>query len=160
MKKIVFTAAMLFAATGAEAADLNRAPSAPGTPSSYVASAFDGLYVGGNAGYGFSRFDATASDSFGSVSSTQSASGFLGGGQLGYNKTFGPMLLGLETDFQATGISKTTNGIETSLPWFGTTRVRAGYLLTPALLFYGPAASPMAKPNSRTSFLTQSTCRA
>jgi outer membrane immunogenic protein len=137
MKKIVFTAAMLLAATGAEAADLNRAPGAPGTPSSYVASSFDGLYVGGNAGYGFSRFDATASDSFGSVSATQSADGFLGGGQLGYNKTFGSMLLGLETDFQATGISKTTNGIETSLPWFGTTRGRAGYLLTPALLFYG-----------------------
>src|SRR5712672_1158842 len=77
MKKIVLTAAMLFAATGAEAADLNRAPGAPGTPSSYVASAFDGLYVGGNVGYGFSKFDASASDTFGSVSSTQSASGFL-----------------------------------------------------------------------------------
>jgi len=137
MKKIVLTAAMLFAATGAEAADLNRAPGAPGTPSSYVASAFDGLYVGGNVGYGFSKFDASASDTFGSVSSTQSASGFLGGVQLGYNKVFGSMLVGLETDYQMTGISKTTNGVETSLPWFGTTRVRAGFLTTPNLLFYG-----------------------
>jgi opacity protein-like surface antigen len=62
MKKIVFMAAMVFAATGAEAADLARAPTTPGAPSSYVASAFDGLYVGGNAGYGFSKFDFNASD--------------------------------------------------------------------------------------------------
>jgi outer membrane immunogenic protein len=136
MKKIVLTAAMLFAATGAEAADIARAP-APATPSSYVVSAFDGLYVGGNVGYGFSTFDVNASDPLGSVSATQSASGFLGGVQLGYNKTFGPMLLGLETDYQLSGISKTTNGIETSLPWFGTTRVRAGYLMSPNFLFYG-----------------------
>jgi opacity protein-like surface antigen len=47
------------------------------------------------------------------------------------------MLLGLETDYQLSGISKTTNGIETSLPWFGTTRVRAGYLMSPNFLFYG-----------------------
>jgi outer membrane immunogenic protein len=73
----------------------------------------------------------------GSVDSNQSASGFLGGGQLGYNKVFGSWLVGLETDFQATGISKTTNGVETSLPWFGTTRVRAGMLVTPNFLFYG-----------------------
>jgi outer membrane immunogenic protein len=137
MKKIVLSAAMLFATTGADAADIAGAPSGPTTPSAYVASAFDGLYVGGNVGYGWSSFNANASDFLGSVTGSQRASGFLGGVQLGYNKTFGPMLLGLETDYQMTGISGTTNGLQTSLPWFGTTRVRAGYLVTPNFLFYG-----------------------
>jgi outer membrane immunogenic protein len=137
MKKIIITAATLFAATSAEAADLAKAPPAPATPASYVSSAFDGLYVGGNVGYGWSSFDANASDPLGSVSGTQKANGFLGGGQLGYNKSFGSMLLSLETDYQLTGISGTTNGLQTSLPWFGTTRVRAGYLVTPNFLFYG-----------------------
>jgi outer membrane immunogenic protein len=137
MKKIVLSAAVLFATTGADAADIAKAPSAPATPSSYVASAFDGLYVGGNVGYGWSSFVTNASDFLGSVTGTQSASGFLGGVQLGYNKTFGPMLLGLETDYQLTGLNGTTNGLQASLPWFGTTRVRAGYLVTPNFLFYG-----------------------
>jgi outer membrane immunogenic protein len=93
MQKVVSVAAALFAATGAEAADIATKAPSPGTPSSYVQSAFDGLYVGGNVGYGWSSFDANASNFLGSVTGTQSASGFLGGVQLGYNKSSDPCCL-------------------------------------------------------------------
>ena len=52
------------------------------------------------------------------------------------------MRVGLETNYQLTGISKTTNGIETSLPWFGATRVRAGFTTTPNFLLYETARQP------------------
>jgi opacity protein-like surface antigen len=47
------------------------------------------------------------------------------------------VLLRLETDFDVTSIEKTTNGVTTKLPWFGTTRGRFGFLVNPALLLYG-----------------------
>ncbi len=87
--------------------------------------------------------------------------GVVGGGQLGFNYQFGSsIVVGLETDFQGTSLSSRRNvaallpspfvpgdvlvpltpgapvgGV--SLPWFGTVRGRAGFLLTPTLLVYG-----------------------
>jgi opacity protein-like surface antigen len=52
------------------------------------------------------------------------------------SKTFCTWLIGLEPDFDARGINESTNNIQTSLPWFGTTRLRAGFLPTPAWLIY------------------------
>jgi outer membrane immunogenic protein len=86
------------------------------------------------------------------------ASGFVGGGQIGYNFQFGQSFLaGVETDFQGTTISN--NGVSlwaqytsplgstltplgqfnASVPWFGTVRARLGYLITPTILLYGTA---------------------
>jgi outer membrane immunogenic protein len=100
-----------------------------------MVSPWDGLYIGGNIGFGSTDFNATT-NVFGDIAST-SASGILGGVQVGYNKTFGTFLLGVETDFQGTGIEQTDFDTTTKLTWFGTTRVRAGFLLTPAFLVYG-----------------------
>jgi outer membrane immunogenic protein len=99
------------------------------------ASPWDGFYIGGNVGFGSGHFSASAVG----VTESQSGSGVVGGGQLGYNKTFGTFLLGLETDFQGSGISGGNNnsGIQSNLNWFGTTRVRVGYLIDPNWLFYG-----------------------
>ncbi len=92
--------------------------------------------------------------------------GVVGGGQLGYNFQFGQsFLVGAETDFQGTSITGgnqgnyagiypspygttfnaagivtplvTGNGGNIGLPWFGTVRGRAGWLVTPTLLLYG-----------------------
>jgi hypothetical protein len=49
-----------------------QGPPAPAPPASYVSS-FNGLYIGGNVDYGFSKFDANASGPVDSASSTQSA---------------------------------------------------------------------------------------
>ncbi len=91
--------------------------------------------------------------------------GVVGGGQAGYNFQFGQSFLaGVETDFQGSSITggnqgnyagaypspygalsptgivtplATGNGGNIGLPWFGTVRGRAGWLVTPTLLIYG-----------------------
>jgi len=89
--------------------------------------------------------------------------GVVGGGQIGYNYQFGTsIVVGAEADIQGTSITggnqgntiggypsplppaggvlvplATGNGGNVSLPWFGTVRGRAGWLVTPTLLVYG-----------------------
>ena len=91
--------------------------------------------------------------------------GVVGGAQAGYNFQFNQFVLGAETDFQGTSLSGGGNnspltlfpsyysnpssnflspvgaitGANISLPWFGTVRGRAGYLVTPTFLVYGTA---------------------
>jgi outer membrane immunogenic protein len=129
-------AAVTLLAGSAGAADL-AVKAMPQQAAPFIASPWDGLYIGGNVGFGSTDFSAAASIFGLSGTDSVTGSGVVGGVQAGYNKTFGSFLLGLETDFDATSISNTTGGVETKLPWFGTTRIRAGFLLTPALLFYG-----------------------
>lgn len=133
MRKLLLSAvAIVFIAGPASAADLAvKAPPAP----AYIASPWDGLYIGANLGYGATDFDVRASG-LGTLAS-EHASGVVGGVQVGYNKQFGTFVLGLETDFDGTSIEKTTFGVTTKLPWFGTTRARLGFLLNPSLLLYG-----------------------
>ena len=80
---------------------------------------------GANAGYG--RSDVTSPGTTGSID----ASGFIGGGQIGANWQSGALVLGIEADFQGSGIEETrTIGIVSataSMPWFGTLRGRLGY---------------------------------
>jgi len=84
--------------------------------------------------------------------------GFLGGGQAGYNFQYGAAVFGIETDFDGSSLSKSTsvigpsflspvNGVndfftangKISLDWLGTTRLRVGFVATPdnRLMFYG-----------------------
>jgi len=92
--------------------------------------------------------------------------GVVGGAQAGYNYQFGnSFVIGAEADIQGTSITGgnqgnfagaytspyprsatglltplvTGNGGNIGLPWFGTVRGRAGYLVTPTLLLYGTA---------------------
>ncbi len=130
---LLSAAATMFIASPAFAADL--AVKAPPPAPAFMATPWDGLYIGGNIGFGSTDFNANA-DVFGTLASTN-ASGILGGVQLGYNKQFGTFVLGIETDFQATGIEQTDFDTTSKLSWFGTTRLRAGFLVTPAFLVYG-----------------------
>src|SRR5260370_25101710 len=136
MRKLLLSAAATMLIAGAtDAADLAVKAPAPGA--GYIASTWDGLYIGGNVGYGTTSFEETASVPGASASVSEHASGVVGGFQAGYNKQYGTFVLGLETDFELTSISKTDAfGITTKLPWFGTTRTRLGFLLNPALLLY------------------------
>ena len=111
-------------ATAASAADMpvrnyTKAP-AYAPPALYN---WTGFYAGVNAGGAWSR----AGTNFGD------ASGFVGGGQIGYNwQAMGsPLVLGLEADFQGTSLKNTASaaGItgEAKVPAFGTVRGRIGY---------------------------------
>jgi outer membrane immunogenic protein len=87
----------------------------------------------------------------------QAQSGFLGGGQIGYNYQFSSLVAGLEADIQgiagssgsasavragAYSLAAGTNAFANQsaapkLDYLGTVRGRIGYLATPSLLVYG-----------------------
>jgi outer membrane immunogenic protein len=124
-----------------------------------------GFYFGGNAGYGWGNADtdfdplpdpATFFD-LNPTSLSPDPSGFIGGGQLGFNWQWGKWLvLGIETDFQGTDIEGHDRrgpiedffGLGVNSPdsflaahervqWLGTTRGRIGISPWCRWLFYG-----------------------
>ncbi len=103
-----------------------------------------GFYVGVNAGGGFGGSDDVGFHSFGNYLGRYGkldGSGFLGGGQIGYNYQFDPnWVVGLEADFQGADISDSFNsGIASAsskIDWYGTVRPRIGYAFDHTL-FYG-----------------------
>lgn len=183
MKKILLsTAAAAAVFSGAAfAADLPSRKAAPIAP---AAPLWTGVYAGLNAGYNWGTNNNAASYALGgqegatgigtsiavpygvalsnsSISNTQS--GFIGGGQFGYNYQgflSQQLVLGLETDIQGSGIRgsgrkagifSVTDGdtttataaggtqVQTGVDYIGTVRGRVGYLWTPTLLAYGTA---------------------
>ena len=122
-----------------------------------------GFYFGGNAGYGWgdghTHFDPLPDPvTFFDLEPTRLSSdpsGFIGGGQLGYNWQWKWLVLGIETDFQGTDIegddtrfdflriNGVGNGPDTFLfahervQWLGTTRGRVGISPWCRWLFYG-----------------------
>lgn len=155
-------AGVCVAATSAIAADIARPvyKAAP-IPTAY---SWTGWYGGLNAGYG--RNDATWSftddrgasdivldntfDPDGPKTQKLDPSGFIGGGQFGYNWQFDKQwVVGLETDLQYSAIKG--DAFVTPLPggvtygltsrqeveWFGTVRARLGFLLTERLMAFG-----------------------
>ena len=145
----------------AAAADLPvKAPAAPPVYS------WTGFYAGLNAGYGWSDppvsivglggppgptgWDPYYPDPF--RGRNFSRSGFIGGGQLGYNYQLNRIVFGVEGDFQGSDIkgSLDTSGpgpaffaspytlhYDQRLSWLGTIRGRLGYAATDRLLIYG-----------------------
>jgi opacity protein-like surface antigen/outer membrane receptor protein involved in Fe transport len=122
-----------------------------------------GFYMGGNVGYGSSRFNSYMpySDGLGNTLLPNSVStrhdGALGGAQVGYNWQYGMWLAGFETDmnfqhYRTTTASECPGAIcnpivgfnapvdlvqQHNLDWFGTVRARLGIAVTPDLLAYG-----------------------
>lgn len=93
------------------------------------------------------------------------ADGVLGGGQIGYNwQPSSDWVLGVEADFQgadikdeastrrAPGFDLTETGVGKKIDWFGTARLRAGYLVDPQWLVY--ATGGLAYGETRLSFNT------
>jgi outer membrane immunogenic protein len=123
-----------------------------------------GFYVGVNGGYGGGDFEHPfgvdafnpEEDDFQRIldgSLDISASGFLGGGQVGYNWQSGQWVFGAEADIQASNIKGELSanistpddfgGFDaeaeagTKLDYFGTIRARIGFLPVERLLVYG-----------------------
>ena len=157
MKKFLLatSALVLLTAGSASAADLRRPAYQPAPPPPPVYS-WTGLYWGVNVGYswGEAKNEATlqiAPGVFGTASASRKVDGVIGGFQSGYNYQFGTWVLGLETDFQASGqkgsevfqiaggVPATFLNTEHKLKWFGTSRTRLGVLWTPSTLVYGTA---------------------
>ena len=128
----------------------------------YQASTWTGWYVGLNAGYGFGSGDvslAPTSANFGPVFAAGgvpstvnlSSSGFIFGAQVGYNYQWAASwVVGAELDVDYStikgdntvdlgpvgGFVPSVTTVEHKMDWFGTARLRAGYLPFDPLLIY------------------------
>ena len=154
MKKIILASAIIFAAGSAYAADAVTYEE----PTPVVADTFSwtGGYIGVNAGYAGGKFKhPITAQSFdndwydiGSGSVDITSSGFIGGVQAGYNWQFDQTVVGIETDIQASGLKGEISGhisdgfdtigaeLGSKVKWFGTTRIRLGYLPTERFMIY------------------------
>ena len=151
----------------AVAADLSRPVYKPVPPLPPVMQNWSGFYVGLNAGGGIgtgsSDFIIAGVPAFASVDNQ--LQGAIGGGQAGFNWQAGAAVLGVEADFQASGLKGTLTtsclpglcGVPLNatysqkVPWFGTARARNAYarLETDASAVAGPATATFTLRETR-----------
>jgi len=151
-----FAVAILIGGAAAHAADLGVRPAYSPPPPPVPVMSWTGFYLGGNGGFGGDKFQypftvggpipALGITAATSGTSSLTSSGFLGGGQAGFNWQAAPTwVIGAEGDFDAANIEGKANtsatvfsgSVGTTLDWFGTVRGRVGFLVTPSALFYG-----------------------
>jgi outer membrane immunogenic protein len=151
MKRIFITAMVSIVAGGyAFAADLPQPPP-PQAPVAYVPVPvpvynWGGIYVGINGGWGFGNAKWTANTPVGAVSGTVSDNGGVVGGTLGANFQANQLVLGVEGDFDYSGINTGTSSTicalvgtcQTGNNWLATFRGRVGFAMD-RVLFYGTA---------------------
>lgn len=145
-----FLSTIALAPLAANAADLYRnspPPSAYVPPAAYVdQNIWSGFYVGLNGGYGWGNGDNTIgyNGSGGDTSARAQPQGGFGGGQIGYNFQSGPVVYGVETDFQGGDLSDRVSGTtafgnsftsKENIDWFGTARGRLGYAFGHVLVY-------------------------
>jgi len=179
------TVAGPFAAQAADLPTRKEAPAPVFVPPPFT---WTGFYIGANAGGVWSNggnasttvfanglpigtisgVPATLADVFPGSNFGSSQSGFIGGGQAGYNYQWGSWVFGVETDFDGTTLSRsrsvigptfvepffglndffTANG-SVKLDWLGSTRGRVGYAWDRLLIYgtggvaYGGASSSL-----------------
>jgi len=137
----------------AQAADLPVRPvSAPVAPVVYAPPVYNwsGFYIGGNVGGGFA--DSSWTDPSGAANNKFSKDGFIGGGQIGANVQFNWLVLGVEGDFDWTGLKgsgtdSVGNTINTKTEWTSTVTGRVGAAFD-RLLVYGKGGVAFANDES------------
>ena len=119
MKNLLLASVGLFAlgVGSAAAADMPRRAAMPVKAPAYVSQMYNwsGAYIGINGG--------------GAFSGSNSSSGGLIGGTLGYNLQSGPLVWGIEGDLDWTRIRGSSAINETSNRWLSTVRGRLGYAM-------------------------------
>lgn len=157
MRKLAWGSVALLALTAATAmaADVSPPPSPPPVyrpPVIAPAFSWSGCYVGGNIGGGWANTHAY--DTNGVITGvagapvlngdlgSQTASGVIGGGQIGCDYQINQLVLGVQGMLDASGMNASTaqpGGLfttDTSIPWFGTLTARAGLAVLPTGLLY------------------------
>jgi outer membrane immunogenic protein len=105
-----FLAAALVAGP-AIAADLPL--KAPPAPAPVPLFSWSGFYIGANVGGAWSH--STVTDVFTGTTFDTDNSGFIGGGQVGFNYQVNNFVFGVEGDFDGTSLSKTGPGVVTGI---------------------------------------------
>ena len=99
-----------------------------------------GFYVGGNLGGAWAS--GTLTDSFTGASLSDSKSGFIGGGQVGFNYQITNFVIGAEWDFDGTSLNASRTGgfvtASANTNWVTTVAARFG-VAAGSWLFYGKA---------------------
>jgi outer membrane immunogenic protein len=173
MKKSLLVLAGAVALAGsATAADLPARTYTKGPAMIDPGYNWSGFYVGVNAGYGVGTAFTSLTTNVveggfilpenNPLPPALHPAGFVGGGQIGYDRQFGNIVAGLETDLSYAGLRKTdsatgavfiggtlTTAVETKLDWFGTVRARLGVLPASNVLLY--ATGGLAYGDVRTS---------
>jgi outer membrane immunogenic protein len=166
MKKFLLSSVALLA-LGASASAADLGPRYTKAPSMIdPANNWTGFYVGLNAGAASTdrNLTAVASEPFfeSRFTDTISKTGFLGGGQIGYNYQSGMSVFGVEADATWLNVKSTTNtfadpfffgkgnaAFSSNIDWLVTVRGRAGIAATPALLVYVTGGLAIAGVNVR-----------
>jgi outer membrane immunogenic protein len=149
----------------AQAADLPpvRAPAAV-APVAYAPPVYNwsGIYVGGNLGAGFA--DSSWSDPFTGAHNKFDKSGFIGGGQVGVNWQINALVLGVEGDFDWTGLKGAGhdargNTLNVDTQWTSTVTGRIGAAFD-RLLIYGKGGVAFAHDSDSINNIFGSTASA
>ena len=171
LKGVAIAALTAAGAVAAQAADLPTRKEAPAPVFVPPPFTWTGFYIGLNAGGIITSGSRNATlvvpasslwlNSYFPNGIGNGQSGFIGGGQAGYNWQTGAFVLGVVTDFDGTTLSKNFNyssspftgtgvpfllngdtlnvNAKASLDWLGTTRAKVGFVVTPdnRLQIYG-----------------------
>jgi outer membrane immunogenic protein len=103
--------ALLTSSSAAFASDVLVSSAPPPAPTfTSIWYNWNGVYIGGNVGGAWAS--GTLTDNLSGASFTGDTSGFVGGGQIGYNWQVAPQIvLGAEGMFDGTSISKSSNAV-------------------------------------------------
>jgi outer membrane immunogenic protein len=160
-------AVLVMASSGAFAADMPVKAPPPMLP--LPVYNWTGFYIGGNLGGAWTS--GTLTDNFTGASLTGNNSGFIGGGQIGYNWQVSPQfVLGVEWMFDGTSISNSGRQVTVAVPtdlvfpthvlqgsahtnWVSTLAARFGYAAN-NWLFYGKAGGGWAENSATVTDLT------
>jgi outer membrane immunogenic protein len=167
MRRIIMTVLSLLALGGAaRAADL---PPAPQLPPLEAQPLWTGFYAGLNVGgaFGSSR-NAFSIAGVELPTFDTPLAGVVGGGEAGYNWQTGPWVLGLEANFEGSGLSGSRTApclpplcgaaaasYTQKMPWFGTLRPRVGYALG-NWLFYATGGGALGQVDTNATAATGS----
>jgi len=162
---VAFAAGTVAGVYWAQAADLPPAPApAAVAPIAYAPPVYNwsGFYVGGHLGGGFAG--SSWSDPFNGGNNSFSKDGFIGGGQIGANVQFNWLVLGIEGDFDWTGLKGSGadsrgNAINTETEWTSTATGRIGAAFD-RLLVYGKGGVAFAHDLSSLSDIAGGTASA
>jgi opacity protein-like surface antigen len=153
------------------AADLPARAPAP-EPAFIGAYDWSGLSVGSNFGGGFGVGASLAGAGGDALAAPNAAwslpgpdvGGLIGGVQTGYTWQHGPLIYGVEADWQGAGLSGSSRGFgvgaaaplllsHQTIDWFGTLRGRVGYAVLPTLVAYGTGGFAYGGGGSRFAVL-------
>ncbi|TYC49477.1 porin family protein [Rhodobacterales bacterium] len=148
MKSQAALAGLAFALlTGnAQAADLPAPAAVVGTPVATTTYDWNGIYAGGQLGYGW----FTGEDNLNNPSTDLDS--VIGGAHVGYNHMLGQFVLGVEGEANLADFNATTPlGLKADINWMFAGRVRAGYAFD-RFLAYATTGVSFAELTLKSSF--------